>query len=137
MSIADVVVVMEGGRTAQAGPPEEVYARPASPFVAEFLGSTNVLAAVVGEDGRIRPAPGGTLIARAEDIRIIPPEETPPPGSAWAEGEVVDVLFLGAGYRAYVRIGDEVVMADHRTPLPRGAVRIVVPSEKLFSFSRD
>ncbi len=136
MSIADMVVVMEGGRTAQAGRPEEVYAHPKSPFVAEFLGSTNVLAAVVDLDGRILASPGGTLIVRAEDIQLMPSGDIPPPGSAWADGEVVDVLFLGAGYRAYVRIGDEVVMADHRTSLPRGPVRMAILREKLFTFDR-
>ncbi|MDR7465237.1 MAG: ABC transporter ATP-binding protein [Armatimonadota bacterium] len=142
MSIADLVVVMDSGRVAQAGRPEEVYAHPADPFVAEFLGATNVLAATVDSDGLIRPSHRGTLMVRAEDIDLVPldtvPERaTPPPaGTAWADGEVVDVLFLGAGYRAYVRVGDEVLMADHRTPLARGKVRMVIPREKIFVFER-
>ena len=137
MSIADMVVVMEGGHIAQAGRPEEVYARPTSPFVAEFLGSTNVLAAVMDPDGRILPSAAGSLIFRAEDIQLVAPRDPVPAGSAWVDGEVVDVLFLGAAYRAYVRVGDEVIMADHRTPMPRGAVRALIPLEKVFAFDRD
>ncbi len=134
MSIADLVVVMEGGHVAQAGHPEDVYANPADPFVAEFLGATNVLAAATGPDGRIRPSVTGTLIIRAEDITLAPPDGPPPPGTAWVDGEVVDVLFLGAGYRAYVRVGDETIMADHRAPLARGPARVFVPLAKIFAF---
>lgn len=136
MSIADLVVVTEGGRIVQAGPPEDVYAHPADPFVAEFLGTTNVLTARVEPGGQIRPSSDGALMVRAEDILLMSPEALPPPDAVWADGEVVDVLFLGAGYRAYVRVGNDVVMADHRSPLPRGRIRIVVPRAKIFAFGR-
>lgn len=42
MSISDRVFVMHGGAIAQAGTPEEIYARPASEFVARFIGHYNV-----------------------------------------------------------------------------------------------
>ncbi len=42
LALADRVVVMDGGRVVQAGPPEQVWAAPASPFVARFLGLSNV-----------------------------------------------------------------------------------------------
>lgn len=136
MSIADLIVVMEVGRVAQAGRPEDVYANPADPFVAEFLGATNVLAATTGPDGRIRPSETGTLIIRAEDITLQTPDGAQSPGAAWVDGEVVDVLFLGAGYRAYVRVGDETIMADHRMPIARGPVRVIIPLAKIFAFDR-
>ncbi|WP_145279686.1 sulfate/molybdate ABC transporter ATP-binding protein [Tautonia plasticadhaerens] len=41
--VADQVIVLRGGRVEQMGPPQELYERPASPFVAEFLGTVNVL----------------------------------------------------------------------------------------------
>src|SRR5215213_11009031 len=41
LAVADRVGVMRAGRLEQIGPPDEVYARPASPFVAEFVGLTN------------------------------------------------------------------------------------------------
>ncbi|MDR7555370.1 MAG: ABC transporter ATP-binding protein [Armatimonadota bacterium] len=137
MSIADVLVVMDSGRVVQAGQPEEVYARPADPFVAEFLGAANVLAATVDEDGQIRLSGDSTLIARAEDIGLATPGAPPQPGTVWVDGHVVDVLFLGAGYRAYVRVGDQLLMVDHRTPVDRGPVRLVIPREKLFVFERS
>jgi ABC-type Fe3+/spermidine/putrescine transport system ATPase subunit len=134
MSIADLVVVMDAGRIAQAGRPEDVYAKPANPFVAEFLGASNVLAAAVGPDGRMVTSADGRLIFRAEDITLTPPGGPAPADRVWADGEVVDVLFLGAGYRAYVRVADEVMMADQRTPLARGPVRVQIPAEKVYAF---
>ncbi|QIX25434.1 ABC transporter ATP-binding protein [Nocardioides sp. JQ2195] len=47
LSLADVVAVMTAGRVDQVGPPLEVYARPATPFVASFVGSGSVLRATV------------------------------------------------------------------------------------------
>lgn len=43
LSLADVVVVMRDGRVVQAGPPEEIYARPTSRWAAEFLGAAEVV----------------------------------------------------------------------------------------------
>jgi iron(III) transport system ATP-binding protein len=134
LSIADVLVVMEGGRVVQSGRPEEVYARPRDPFVAEFLGSTNVLQARVGADGRLEPSDGRVLF-RAEDVTLLPPTAAPPPDSVWASGEVVDCLFLGAVYRAYVRVGEAVVMADAREPVPPGRVLLAVPASRAMDFS--
>src|SRR5262249_5146510 len=54
----DRVVVMEAGRIEQTGRPEEVYRRPATAFVARFLGRANFLAGTVVETG-----PGGTVVA--------------------------------------------------------------------------
>jgi iron(III) transport system ATP-binding protein len=49
LSIADRVAVMRDGRIAQIGMPEEVYGRPASHWVAEFLGEADILPAMAGE----------------------------------------------------------------------------------------
>ena len=49
-AVADRVVVMNRGRIEQIGPPEQVYARPASAFVARFMGLDNLLSAVIIPD---------------------------------------------------------------------------------------
>ena len=51
MEVSDHVVIMSEGRVAQAGRPQEVYDRPASPFVASFIGGANVLSGTM-QDGR-------------------------------------------------------------------------------------
>ncbi|MFI9625771.1 ABC transporter ATP-binding protein [Streptomyces sp. NPDC052042] len=85
-ALADRVVVMRDGRIAQAGTPLEVWQRPASAFVARFLGFDNVVAARV--TGTVAdtawgavPVPEGapqgerTVLVRPAGVRIGPPDE--------------------------------------------------------------
>jgi multiple sugar transport system ATP-binding protein len=70
MTLADRIVVLNGGRIAQEGSPLELYRRPANRFVATFIGSPamNMLNAIVDEDA-------GRLFARFEDgSRLLLPE---------------------------------------------------------------
>jgi iron(III) transport system ATP-binding protein len=53
LALADRVAVLNGGRLEQIGTPEEVYERPASRFVATFMGHSNLLSGVLTEDGRV------------------------------------------------------------------------------------
>ena len=62
MTMADRIVVMEGGSIAQAGPAAEIYARPCSRFVAGFIGEANLLDLVADPDGRLRARIGGAAI---------------------------------------------------------------------------
>jgi putative spermidine/putrescine transport system ATP-binding protein len=57
MVMADRIAIMNRGRIAQLGTPEEVYNRPASPFVAAFMGADNVIRIEVARDGDGVPAP--------------------------------------------------------------------------------
>ena len=61
LTIADRIVVLNLGRVEQIGSPAEVYLRPANPFVADFLGTTNFLDAVVTGANEVDFA--GTIIA--------------------------------------------------------------------------
>jgi putative spermidine/putrescine transport system ATP-binding protein len=54
MTMSDRVVVMKGGRIEQAAPPLEVYDRPATRFVAEFVGDNNLLEATIVDAARAR-----------------------------------------------------------------------------------
>ena len=79
MLLADHLMVLNAGKVVQAGAPLDLYRRPASSFVASFLGEANLLEAVVTEgDRRIKtpfghfPAgdgqPRGVLLVRPEDV---------------------------------------------------------------------
>ncbi len=46
-------------------------------------------------------------------------------------GTLEESLFLGAHYRHYIRLGDVIVMADSPEPRPGGAVRLVMPSDRV------
>src|SRR3954467_2148447 len=55
LSIADRIALLDSGRVVQVGTPRELYTRPCSPFVAEFLGQANLISGTVRER---TPAPG-------------------------------------------------------------------------------
>ena len=116
LSMADGVAVLDMGIIAQVGPPRRLYQRPASRFVADFLGETNFLHAEVTEstqdesgqallklhtnagdiestafDASNLPAKGNvTCSVRPEAMRIVEPKT---PGSI--EGKIVETIYLG------------------------------------------
>ncbi|MBC9206479.1 ABC transporter ATP-binding protein [Roseomonas aerophila] len=67
LSLSDRVVVMNGGRIAQIGAPQEIYEQPADPFVADFIGTTNFLPARVAD---ATPAGGRALLELADGQRL-------------------------------------------------------------------
>jgi putative spermidine/putrescine transport system ATP-binding protein len=75
LSMSDLVAVMDAGRIEQVGTPEEVYRRPATEFVARFLGEANLLPVVGGSVpalGRDAGVPGadGLAVLRPEDLGL-------------------------------------------------------------------
>ncbi|WP_327234262.1 ABC transporter ATP-binding protein [Streptomyces sp. NBC_01317] len=103
-ALADRVVVMRDGRIAQTGTPLEVWQRPASAFVARFLGFDNVVpATVVGAVadtpwGRVPVPPGSaqgavTLLVRPGGVRLSP---TPDPAAAGLRCTVSARTFRGS-----------------------------------------
>ena len=87
MALADLVVVMNGGRIEQAGTPRNVYNMPASEFVARFIGGHNVIAV----DGR-------RIAVRADMVRLMT-EGTA--GAPALPGTVMEIEYLGS----FVQIG--------------------------------
>jgi spermidine/putrescine transport system ATP-binding protein len=68
MTMADTIAVMNRGRVEQLGPPVELYERPATPFVAGFLGVSNLLRGTIAGPGRVRLA-DGTEISVSSNAR--------------------------------------------------------------------
>jgi len=66
LAMSDRIAVMDGGVVVQCGSPEEVYERPAKPFVAGFIGISNLMEGQV-EDGGVRLANGQLCAARVPD----------------------------------------------------------------------
>jgi putative spermidine/putrescine transport system ATP-binding protein len=103
MSMADLVAIMNAGRLAQVGTPEQVYRRPADLFVATFLGEANLLPVskgrVVGFRHRATPSlSDGTGVVRPEDVRLFaqPQDDT-------VSGRVELSVFQGNRRRVSVR----------------------------------
>ena len=66
LAMSDRIAVMDGGVVEQCGTPEEVYERPAKPFVAGFIGISNLMEGVV-EAGRVRLSNGALCAARVPE----------------------------------------------------------------------
>jgi spermidine/putrescine ABC transporter ATP-binding subunit len=102
--MSDRIAVMEKGRIEQVGPPAELYARPATRFVADFLGESNLLegslldgvAQVAGFGGvplaGAHPPGTVTLLLRPEALRLAAEAEAAP---CQGRGRVVETIFLG------------------------------------------
>ncbi len=121
LAIADRVGVMRDGRIEQLGPPTEVYSRPSSSFVAEFVGLTNRLPGQVS---------GGQVLVQGVQLPLV--DTATPDGPAIAlvrpeavtlaaagardsgplAGTVIAATFLGATSRVTVDLGGTTIMAQ-------------------------
>jgi spermidine/putrescine transport system ATP-binding protein len=122
MSMADTIAVMNKGRIEQAGTAEELYERPHTAFVANFLGVSNLvdgkvlergseMATVETPDGtvhipcsRMSEAPGDAVRigVRPEKIELVPAADGAPPGRNALRGTVTVASFLGVSIQYVV-----------------------------------
>ena len=143
LALSDRIAVMDGGRVEQLGSPEELYDRPHSRFVAGFIGTTNLLEAVVervdgpvavvrladGERGLAKAgaAAGGDTVdvaIRPEAIHLEPANPGDPPPSDTSGmalgGEILQSAYLGTAVSFQVRtVGGETLAVV----VPRGHQR--------------
>src|SRR5262245_30724066 len=121
LTMSDRIVVFNDGRIEQVGPPDEVYERPASPFVAGFVGTSNLLrgdaaAAIIGQPG--------TWSVRPEKIRVDPADalvEIDRDGEMTAAGVVAEAIYAGSSSRLVVTLdvgGQLVVVRQHDVTSP-------------------
>ena len=130
LAVADRVAVMRAGDIEQIGTPEELYQRPASAFVAEFVGHSNRVPGRVA-DGRLTvfgipvplvdPAEDGTVqvYLRPEDVLLAP---------EGVAATVISTSFLGAMRRTRVRLDDGSELAVQHGPreTPAAGDRVAV-----------
>ncbi|WP_276299606.1 ABC transporter ATP-binding protein [Halorussus lipolyticus] len=144
MTLSDRLAVMNEGKLEQVGAPEEIYRNPASPFVADFIGDTNLLDGQArAENGRTVVEVGGrdgiqfspknsigegdvTVSLRPEDLSLVNGASGTSAGSNGNtfEGDIVERYFQGDQTNYVVETGDdlelEVVMQGRSTPVERG-----------------
>ncbi len=89
LSRGDRVAVFNGGRVEQIGTPAEIYEHPATAFVADFVGVSNVLA---GETARRIAGDDRAFSIRPEKIRLIPPGAPAAEGCVAIDGSIDDAL---------------------------------------------
>ncbi|GAB4347334.1 MAG: ABC transporter ATP-binding protein [Oricola sp.] len=145
LAMSDRIVVMSAGRVEQVGPPEEVYNTPASEFVANFLGASNILSAdCKGRDGdtlvfetesfgtlavpaakapKVSGAGPAKLVVRAEKLQLAE-RGSPADGTVSIDATVETVDYQGQAVRYFVPAGDRqlqaINMIDER-PFAEGA----------------
>ncbi len=150
LAMSDIVAVMDRGRVVQLGTPAEIYARPATDYAADFLGSANLLAlheelpcedplrerhrvagGVISIVRRADVGRGRILAVRREEIQIV---DAGASGDNVLAGRIEAVEFRGSvtGYRVRTAAGAlhvDVWSVQHGTAHPRGEeVRLRIPA---------
>lgn len=117
MTMADTVVVMNGGQIRQAAAPVDIYRRPADSFVADFIGSTNLIPFAAEASGRatilgasveglqLGTAKTGTISVRPEDVQLTAPGGEP------ITGKVTFIRDLGGTVETFVEAGGQQIVA--------------------------
>jgi iron(III) transport system ATP-binding protein len=157
LSLSDRLAVMQEGRMLQVAAPKEIYDRPTTAEVADFIGRCSFLPATVTEqtdDGRttVELAGGGALTVtshaswpagqrvsvgiRAERMTVVPPRTDVTPASLNAiPAELKKVSYVGARYEYEVVAGDELVFAESPTEVTERNVWLVVPQDAAYVFA--
>ncbi|MBM3573606.1 MAG: TOBE domain-containing protein, partial [Alphaproteobacteria bacterium] len=154
LAISDRICVMQSGRAHQVASPQEVYARPATLFVASFIGAMNLFPDVAVDPGGTialgsRPAPMPALAGRDRVALAIRPEDVVldesgdrgGPGLR-LDGVVTKITFAGreAIYRVKCDDGLEVMAQIHRPNQrrlaePGHALSLTLPLDQLHAFA--
>jgi putative spermidine/putrescine transport system ATP-binding protein len=135
LSMADRVGVMKDGRLEQVAAPDELYDRPATAFVAEFVGIMNrVPGSLLGQDqvralGTVVPVHGAAPAGPGGDVDVlVRPEGLQVAAQPGGNGIVTSRTFLGSVTRISVRLsGDLTVKVDH----PSAAAASMTPGESV------
>ena len=111
LTMSDRIAVFSGGRIEQVGAPAEVYERPATRFVAGFVGTSNLLTGAAAETivGR-----RGTFTVRPEKIHLNAPDAVPDADEVDAPGRIREVVYIGPDTRYYVTLdaGAELIVTQ-------------------------
>jgi spermidine/putrescine transport system ATP-binding protein len=140
LALSDRVAVLNHGKVVQLGTPQEIYERPKTKFVAEFLGGCNVFAGNAVGRGEIETEFGRLAVVenaagvkwwgiRREDVLI------GEAGENLVEGEVMDVFYTGAQIEFTVSMGQgsvRALTASHGVDWKRGErVRVKFPARAI------
>jgi len=143
MAVADRIAVMNAGRLQQVGRSEEIYHKPASFFVATFVGRSNVLRGRVVEakgevvtvdvgfplvaqtPQKLTPGEEVEVVARPEDIYI---------GGGGLRCVVEDVVFLGRYYQTTLRCSGKLLKAEGPRPPAQPGEEVAAEIAKAWAF---
>lgn len=161
MTMADTIAVMNAGRIEQLGAPADLYAYPATTFVANFLGQSNLVS------GTIKEVAGSTVSVSAQGCRLTIParscrvtrgavfvgvrpekvhlstsaDDVPAGHNLLPGGTITDTSFLGVSTQYLVRMpwGEELSVFEQNTgrPVPRPGTEVVLHWDPAQTFGLD
>ncbi len=148
MALCDRLAVMHDGRILQTGAPEDLYRRPASLFVANFLGGANVLRGSVTLTAGAPEFVAGSCRMRLADVPalgpsdlVFRPEDSVSAGSLDCnrlEGSVTTSVFMGRCWRVSVEIGGQLIQVDWPARVPKGeTIAFAVPPDRCVTLALD
>jgi spermidine/putrescine transport system ATP-binding protein len=143
LTMSDRLVVMNAGRIEQLGTPRELYEHPATRFVANFIGTSNILTGrldrkgdtwalgglrpdervLVGDGDGLEAGQDAQIAVRPEKIMLRAESDPPPTGSCALRVKVAEVVYLGTStqYRTVTDGGQSVVVYRQNAASTRGA----------------
>lgn len=160
LALSDRIAVMREGRICQVGNPHDIYASPAEAFVADFIGTSNLLRGHMvgaGEGGTIEVsleganqslqvkadksfAPGTPVLVsiRPEKVQVVDRSSSAAlPAGNCLEAEVVDRVYYGACYRYRLRVDYITVRLETEAELTAKTAWISLPSDACVVFEAD
>jgi iron(III) transport system ATP-binding protein len=143
LSIADRIVVLNAGRIIQTGTPAELYDKPRSSFLAEFIGQTNLVKGTVESEtagalsirtafGMLRAAASGKfpssviLSIRPERIRILSPASAKSADANHLAGKIRQTTFLGEIAEHSVEIGGQCLSVTTSPPMLQAGTDVLL-----------
>jgi ABC-type Fe3+/spermidine/putrescine transport system ATPase subunit len=164
LAMSDWIAVMDRGEVVQWGRPWDLYYRPSTPFLADFLGTVNLVRAPVvsASEGHVRIRLSGAvtgsadvevarvggragaeaiLCIRPETLRLVDDDEELAPGVVVLAGDITLRTFLGHLMRYTVRIAGQDWLVDQPDPgaavVREGSVRVAVNPLRIHVLSAD
>ena len=156
MVMADQVVILDQGRIAQIGSPEDVFQRPQTPYVAAFMGAENIIdceAEPAGDTVRLRitrvpqaqvqcaRAPGdhgAVQVHFRSEAAALGGVGGAAPNSLCIPGRVSQASYLGAGYRCQIKTDCGTFFIDHPSAVGiDDQVMVSIPAAALHVYPRD
>jgi spermidine/putrescine transport system ATP-binding protein len=156
LTMSDRIAVMNSGVIEQIDEPETVYERPATTFVAGFIGVSNLMPAEVSQGGQLQLDAGLTIplatngatpgerlhcVVRPEKLELHPQGDELPPGRLAVKGVIESSLYLGTATQVVVRLHDATAMtvlipnsdeaARQRLPGPGSPVQLAWSREHI------
>jgi iron(III) transport system ATP-binding protein len=155
LAISDMVAVMSNGHLLQYAPPKEIYERPASRFVADFIGQTSFLRATVAESAvgkmRAKLASSGAVVTAAGSERVFSPGESVllairserievgpnGDGENVVPARIKSFVYVGSTYEYILETAEGEVRASSPEPLAGPEVQLYLPPDAIVPLAEE